>query len=98
MVPPPFDHEEAGKLLIEGPILEVLSPTLSLRLVWACYGECILITVVVTPFGVAGKGKASREIACIGHSVLQYVNLKIRCDIVFSLDHFNINNRQLRCQ
>ena len=25
---------------------------------------------VVTPFGVAGMGKASREIACIGHSVL----------------------------
>ena len=25
---------------------------------------------VVTPFGVAGRGKASREIACIGHSVL----------------------------
>ena len=25
---------------------------------------------VVTPFGVAGGGKASREIACIGHSVL----------------------------
>ena len=25
---------------------------------------------VVTPFGVAGSGKASREIACIGHSVL----------------------------
>ena len=24
----------------------------------------------VTPFGVAGRGKASREIACIGHSVL----------------------------
>ena len=22
------------------------------------------------PFGVAGRGKASREIACIGHSVL----------------------------
>ena len=27
-------------------------------------------TCVVTPFGVAGRGKASREIACIGHSVL----------------------------
>ena len=25
---------------------------------------------VVTPFGVAGRGEASREIACIGHSVL----------------------------
>ena len=25
---------------------------------------------VVTPFGVAGRGKASREIACIVHSVL----------------------------
>ena len=25
---------------------------------------------VVTPFGVAGRGKASHEIACIGHSVL----------------------------
>ena len=25
---------------------------------------------VVTPFGVAGRGKASREIACMGHSVL----------------------------
>ena len=25
---------------------------------------------VVTPFGVAGRGKASRDIACIGHSVL----------------------------
>ena len=25
---------------------------------------------VVTPFGVAGRGKASREIACIGHSLL----------------------------
>ena len=25
---------------------------------------------VVTPFGVAGRGKASRGIACIGHSVL----------------------------
>ena len=25
---------------------------------------------VVTPFGVAGRGKASREIACIGHSVI----------------------------
>ena len=25
---------------------------------------------VVTPFGVADRGKASREIACIGHSVL----------------------------
>ena len=25
---------------------------------------------VVTPFEVAGRGKASREIACIGHSVL----------------------------
>ena len=25
---------------------------------------------VVTPFGVAGRGKASQEIACIGHSVL----------------------------
>ena len=25
---------------------------------------------VVTPFGVAGRGNASREIACIGHSVL----------------------------
>ena len=25
---------------------------------------------VVTPFGVAGRGKASYEIACIGHSVL----------------------------
>ena len=25
---------------------------------------------IVTPFGVAGRGKASREIACIGHSVL----------------------------
>ena len=25
---------------------------------------------VVTPFGVAGRGKASREIACTGHSVL----------------------------
>ena len=25
---------------------------------------------VRTPFGVAGRGKASREIACIGHSVL----------------------------
>ena len=25
---------------------------------------------VVTPFGVAGRGKASREIACIGNSVL----------------------------
>ena len=23
----------------------------------------------LTPFGVAGRGKASREIACIGHSV-----------------------------
>ena len=27
-------------------------------------------TYVVTPFGVAGRGKASREIAYIGHSVL----------------------------
>ena len=26
---------------------------------------------VVIPFGVAGGGKASREIACIGHSVLR---------------------------
>ena len=25
---------------------------------------------VVTPFGVAGRGKSSREIACIGNSVL----------------------------
>ena len=25
---------------------------------------------VVTPFGVAGRGKASRDFACIGHSVL----------------------------
>ena len=25
---------------------------------------------VVTPFGVAGRGKASHEIACIGNSVL----------------------------
>ena len=25
---------------------------------------------VVTPFGVAGRGKASHEIACIDHSVL----------------------------
>ena len=25
---------------------------------------------VITPFGVAGRGKASHEIACIGHSVL----------------------------
>ena len=25
---------------------------------------------VVTPFGVAGRGKASRKIACIGHSLL----------------------------
>ena len=25
---------------------------------------------VVTPFGVAGRGKASGEIACIGHSAL----------------------------
>ena len=25
---------------------------------------------VVTPFRVAGRGKASREIACIGHSVI----------------------------
>ena len=24
----------------------------------------------IYPFGVAGRGKASREIACIGHSVL----------------------------
>ena len=28
------------------------------------------ICLVVTPFGVAGRGKASHEIACIGHSVL----------------------------
>ena len=26
---------------------------------------------VVTPFGAVGRGKASREIACIGHSVLR---------------------------
>ena len=29
----------------------------------------LLFPYVVTPFGVAGRGKASREIACIGHSV-----------------------------
>ena len=38
---------------------------------------------VVTPFGVAGRGKASREIACIGHSVLW--KTKVRYDTVFSI-------------
>ena len=50
---------------------------------------------VVTPFGVAGRGKASREISCIGHSVSGYP--KVLCDTVFSLGPFNINKSPFRC-
>ena len=45
MVLLPFDHEETGKLFLECPVFEALRSTLSLGLVDACYGECILNTV-----------------------------------------------------
>ena len=50
---------------------------------------------VVTPFGVAGRGKASREIACIGHST-HSGNPKVRYDTVFSLGPFNIDKSPFR--
>ena len=51
MVLLPFDHEEAGKLFDECPVFEELRSTLSLGLVWACYGECLL-NAVATHFPV----------------------------------------------
>ena len=47
----PFDHEETGKLFLECPVYEALRSTLSLGLVWTCYGECIL-NAVATQFPI----------------------------------------------
>ena len=53
--------------------------------------------MLFTPFGVAGWGKTSREIACIGHFVARYSgNPKLRYDTVFSLGPFNINKSPFR--
>ena len=51
MVLIPFDHEESGKLFLECPVFETPGSTLSLGLVWACYGECIL-NAVATQFPI----------------------------------------------
>ena len=40
---------------------------------------------VVTPFGVAGRGKASHEIACIVHFVLSHGTLMNNLVMFFSL-------------
>ena len=40
---------------------------------------------VVTPFGVAGRGKASREIACIGHSVYTLGTLRYDMTLFLAL-------------
>ena len=48
MVILPFDHEEIGKLFLECLVFEALRSSLSLGLVGACYGECILNTVATS--------------------------------------------------
>ena len=50
---------------------------------------------VVTPFGVAGRGKASRKLLAL--AIPYCGKAKVRYDTVFSLGPFNINKSQFHC-
>ena len=62
---------------------------------WQMVNVILFDTPFCYPFWGCCGGKAYLKLIAL--VISYYGNPKIGCDTVFSLDHFNINKRQLRC-